>query len=75
MLQIETMTKAFTHCSDDDWKTAHDVKDSQHILVVYFADLPTESLSEGEQIKFTFYWLEADSWEGTDFIIHTGSIK
>ena len=33
------------------------------------ADLPTQSLPEGTQIKFTFYWPEAGHWEGKDFMV------
>ena len=75
ILRIETMSKAIIHWSDDDWETVHDLKDSQQILGIYFADLPTQSLPEGRQIKFTFYWPEADSWEETDFVIQIGSSK
>ncbi len=73
ILRIETMSKAIIHWSDDDWKTVHDLKDSQQILGIYFADLPTKSLSEGKQIKFTFYWSDTDRWEGTDFVIKVES--
>ncbi len=73
ILRIETMSKAVIHWSDDDWKTVHDLKDSHQILGIHFADLPTKSLPVGKQIKFTFYWPEADHWEGTDFIIDVGS--
>lgn len=75
ILRIETMSKASIHWSDDDWKTVHDLNDSQQIIGIYFADLPTQSLSEGKQIKFTFYWPEVNRWEGTDFVIQVGSSK
>lgn len=75
ILRIETMAKAVIHWSDADWKTVHDLKDSRQIIGINFADLPTQSLSEGKQIKFTFYWHEANSWEGTDFIIQVNSSK
>ena len=35
------------------------------------ADLPTEALPEGAQIKFTFYWPDANHWEGDDFMVRS----
>jgi glucoamylase len=34
---------------------------------VHYADLPTSALEHGENIVFTFYWHEAENWEGADF--------
>ena len=31
------------------------------------ADLQTGRLAEGEQIGFTFYWSDAERWEGVNF--------
>ncbi len=75
ILRIETKSKAIIHWSGDDWKNVHDLKDSQQILKISFADLPTKSLPEEKQIKFTFYWPEVNSWEGTDFVIQVGCYK
>ncbi|MEO8855115.1 MAG: hypothetical protein ABI359_15130 [Ginsengibacter sp.] len=69
------MAKAFIHWSNNDFKTVHDLKAGQQILGIHFADLPTKSLAEGKQIKFTFYWYEADGWEGTDSEIQISSSK
>ena len=33
------------------------------------ADLPSQILPEGKQIKFTFYWPDAGHWEGKDFMV------
>ena len=48
--------------------TTHDVG-----LAIYIADLKTQVLPEGKQIKFTFYWPDAGHWEGADFSIRIGS--
>ncbi len=75
ILRIETMANSIIHWSDDDWKTVQDIENSRQILGIYFSDLPTESLSDGSQIKFTFYWPEVNRWEGTDFEIQVSSSK
>jgi glucoamylase len=74
ILRIEMMAPVVIHWSADDWKTAHDVTANDVGLGMYIVDLPTAELSEGEQVKFTFYWPEAKRWEGTDFVIHIGSL-
>jgi glucoamylase len=38
-------------------------------LKIHLADLPSQSLPEGKQIKFTFYWPDASHWEGNDLMV------
>ena len=59
----------------DDWKTCQDIKTHDVGLGIHIADLPTEALPEGKQIKFTFYWPDADHWEGKDFIVPVVSLR
>ncbi len=68
-LRIETQTRAVIHWSADGWKTAHDAPTRDTGLTIHIADLPTETLPEGAQVKFTFYWPEAGHWEGADFLV------
>jgi glucoamylase len=75
MLRIETMAPAVTHWSADDWATVQDVTSHDVGLGIHIADLPTEALPEGKQVKFTFYWPDAGHWEGADFIIRVGSSR
>ncbi|HUZ06432.1 MAG TPA: glucan 1,4-alpha-glucosidase [Candidatus Paceibacterota bacterium] len=69
ILRIELMAPAVIHWTADDWKTCQDIKTLDDGLGIHLADLPTKSLSEGAQIKFTFYWSEAGHWEGKDFMV------
>ncbi len=75
ILRVETIAPAVIHWSADDWKTVHDVPSHDVGLGIHIADLSTKSLTEGIQIKFTFYWPEADRWEGADFIIGVESLQ
>ncbi len=34
---------------------------------MHVADLSTERLPAGSAVTFTFYWPEAERWEGCDF--------
>ncbi len=66
-LRIAVMAPATVHWSDDGWQTAQDVSARNTGLGIYVADLPTNTLDAGHTIVFTFYWPEANRWEGTDF--------
>ena len=66
-LRIETLAPAVVHWSDDDWKTVQDATARDVGLGIHVADLTTQAIPDGTQIKFTFYWPEAACWEGTDF--------
>jgi glucoamylase len=55
------------HWSTDGWHTVHDTATSDTTLGVHLVDLPTTRLRQGASIDFTFYWPDADKWEGTDF--------
>jgi glucoamylase len=69
ILRVETLASAVIHWTADDWKTRQDVKTLDDGLGIFLADLPTQSLPEGAQIKFTFYWPDAGHWEGKDFMV------
>jgi glucoamylase len=38
-------------------------------LGVWFADLPTEACPDGSVIEFTFFWKEAQRWEGRNYSV------
>ena len=38
-------------------------------LDVWFADLPTEACPDGSVVEFTFFWKEAQRWEGKNFSV------
>jgi glucoamylase len=75
ILRIETMAPAVIHWSANDWDIAQDVTTHDVGLGIHLADLPTQALPEGKQVKFTFYWPDADHWEGANFIVRIGSLR
>jgi glucoamylase len=72
-LRVETLAPAVIHYSFDNWKTTGDAKSRDVGLGLHIADLPTQSLAEGQEIKFTFFWPGAGHWEGTDFVVRIAS--
>jgi glucoamylase len=67
------LAPAVIHWSADDWKTVQDVTARDVGLGIHMADLTTEGFPDGRQVKFTFYWPDADHWEGADFVVRVAS--
>jgi|GEM_PF-1513434 len=38
-------------------------------LGIYVADLPTQSLPPGTDVRFSLHWTEGGRWEGTDYTV------
>ena len=67
VLRLEVLAQAVAHWSTDRWHTARDSRTRDTGLGVHLTDLPTENLFPGAEVVFTFYWPDADHWEGQDF--------
>jgi glucoamylase len=68
-LRLETLAPAVVRWSADGWHTVQDAATRPTGLGVHLADLPTAELPDGGSVLFTFYWPEADRWEGADFVV------
>jgi glucoamylase len=66
-LRVETRAPSIVHWSVDGWRTVHDTATRDTTLGIHVADLQTHDLSIGDRVDLTFYWPEADRWEGTNF--------
>jgi glucoamylase len=71
-LRLEALKAALVRWSSDGWKTVQGTGTTDTGMGVYIADLPTESLSAGTTLKFTFYWQETGRWEGVDYEVVFG---
>jgi glucoamylase len=72
-LRIVTEQSVKIHWTFDGWATVSDLETRPSGLGMHWADLPTAQLPEGAKVIFTFYWLEANRWEGRDFSVAVGS--
>lgn len=70
-LRIETLASSVVRWSADSWRAIRNTETRDTGLGVHVADLPTESLPPGAQTMFTFYWTEAERWEGANFTVLT----
>jgi glucoamylase len=68
-LRIETLSPAIIRWSCDEWKTSHDTSTHDTSLGLHVADLPTADLPPREKLLFTFFWPQANRWEGVDFTV------
>jgi glucoamylase len=68
-LRVETLAPALVHWSVDGWRAVHDIRTRDTTLGVHVVDLETQDLRIGDRVDLTFYWPEADRWEGTDFVV------
>ena len=69
-LRIAVQAPVVVHWSNDGWQTAYDLPAKDTGLGIYVADLPTKSMDSGHTVIFTFYWPEAQRWEGADFSVN-----
>jgi glucoamylase len=69
VLRLETLAPARVHWSSDGWRTTRDETTRDTTLGMHVVDLPTEHLRAGARIDLTFYWPEADRWEGADYLV------
>ena len=69
ILRVEARARAVVHWSLDGWRTARDAATEDTTLGVHFADLPTSDAQSGDRVDFTFYWPDANRWEGADFLV------
>ncbi len=66
-LRMVTLAPAVVHWSVDNWTSIQKSATRDTGLGVHAADLPAKALSAGTEILFTFFWPEANHWEGTNF--------
>ncbi len=68
-LRIELLAPAVIHWSINNWEDVIETKTNETGIGIHLADIPTSSLKIDEQIQFTFFWSEANHWEGQNFAV------
>ncbi len=68
VLRIEVMAAAVVHWTEDDWATIHETVAADRGMGIYVADLISEN--KHRDILFTFFWKQANCWEGRNFTVH-----
>ncbi len=66
-LRFELLAPCRVHVTTDGWRTAQDLDAIDTGVGVWVADLPgSENLVAGQAVEATFFWPEANRWEGRD---------
>jgi glucoamylase len=69
VLRVEMLAPALVRWSTDDWKNAQDTQTRSTGMAMHVVDLPTSQLPPGVRIQFSFFWIESNRWEGTNFLV------
>ena len=69
-LRIVVAAEATIVWTTDEWVSTHRVEATPNrALAVWFADLSAENLVRDSVVEFTFFWREAQRWEGRNFSV------
>lgn len=69
-LRLELLAPGRVSYSLDDWQTSAEIDTRDTGLGVWIVDVPgTRDLSAGRSVNFTFFWPDANRWEGRNFTV------
>jgi glucoamylase len=71
VLRIEVMAEAVVHWTDDGWATVRQTAAADRGMGIYVADLASEKPQT--TLVFTFFWRQAQCWEGRNFSVKKGA--
>ena len=73
ILRIIVGAKATIVWTVDNWVNNHHSDTvSRNGLDLWFVDLPTENLPVDAVVEFTFFWIDAQRWEGRNWQVRVG---
>jgi glucoamylase len=67
VLRIATLAPARVRVGVDGWSRTIDIETVDTRIGVWVADLDLVAMGMVDRLDFTFYWPDADRWEGEDF--------
>ena len=68
VLRIQAHDPFRLRWSDDHWNNVHEIESQSPGMDLHYVDLELEQ-RHCDYVTFTFYWPNADRWEGRDFAI------
>jgi len=69
ILRIEVYAPAALHWTRDSWRNVQHEPMAPYGHGVWIYDFPKGTFSRGHTLEFTFYWNDAASWEGSNYVI------
>ncbi|HMA39362.1 MAG TPA: glycoside hydrolase family 15 protein, partial [Gemmatimonadales bacterium] len=67
-LRVQADAPFRLHWTIDEWREPRDSPSDATALGIHFVDVPVPS-GQRAPIRFTFFWLDAERWEGKDFMV------
>jgi glucoamylase len=71
-LRVQTGRPFSLHWSKDEWKTVHDTRTTDTAFGIHFVDVDLAA-ADRAPVRFTFFWLDTDQWEGRDYAVEIES--
>jgi glucoamylase len=69
MLRVIGEARFSLRWTSDHWASAHDSASQANSLDIHHVDLIKLATTSGMSIEFTFFWIDANRWEGRNYII------
>jgi glucoamylase len=69
MLRVIGEARFNLRWTSDQWASAHDSPSQTNSLDIDHVDLIQLVTTPGMQIEFTFFWIDANRWEGRNYLI------
>ena len=69
ILRVQARAPFRVRWTAEEWSVVRDTASTATALGISFADIPIAS-GQAAPIRFTFFWLAVDRWEGRDFVIN-----
>ncbi len=66
-LRVDVLASARIRWTLDNWRTTQEIETADSGVGVHYALLDMRDGHEGDKLIFTFFWTEAEKWEGKDF--------
>ena len=68
-LRIEVRAPACITWTVDNWQHSNEATAADSGLGLYYFDLPQQAFANAEQIELTFYWVQSEQWENTNYVV------
>jgi glucoamylase len=73
ILRLVVAVRAAISWSADGWVSSHHADTTEiNGLKLWFVDLPVQKCPDGTAIEFTFFWKDAQCWEGRNYSVSVG---
>jgi glucoamylase len=69
VLRVECLVPARLRWHAGDAEEPGERETTHSGIGVHYVDLPSAHLVPGHLVRFTFYWIEAERWEGAEFTV------